>query len=623
MAQMHGCVLPGDPARVRNTIDAMGRAQQRRFQSAADLWIDEDGGVGLGCLTDREVGRLGTFGADRHAHGAWVLDGEVYRLSVQARSVVGAPVRDLAAAIPLLYEAFGSDFVKHLDGSFCIALYDASRRTLLVANDHFSTRTMYWTQAGGRLLFASELKALIATPFVSRRLDVTALSQAFAFNRILGEHTLLEDVRRLQPATIVEYDISNRRVELREYWRADADVIRRHALDADRTARIVESFRDAVRVRVPENRRIAVSLSGGLDSRAVVAVLADDKRHAFTCTTGIAGCADQHIAKRIARVASTTHSFYELKREQIESYLDALRAAVFSVDGMMLVGGFPGGLTQKFCEDTSVDVLLRGHGGENARLGTAWPFQVNETVLRMPAGGDVRPYVRSTLWTAPKQMDWSVLFAENGVRPSPDLANDSLDAIIGRFRKDLTAAETLNLLYLTQNDGNAVPTTRNGLRGYTEMALPYLDYEFMSLVLGTDARQRCGSDIHLAIVRTCCPALVRVANSNTGAPLDASPLRLAATDKLNAVLRRLQLPRFRHYHYMEQWIKGFLADEVRAIALDERTIARGMFTRRCLTDLVEEGTRNASMSRLLNLIVNLEIWCRLFLDGDALALRHA
>jgi asparagine synthase (glutamine-hydrolysing) len=329
------------------------------------------------------------------------------------------------------------------------------------------------------------------------------------------------------------------------------------------------------------------------------------------------GCTDERLARRISSIAGVSHFFYALTRDRIQGYVDALRAAVFITDGMILVGGFPGGLAQAFCDDHAIDVLLRGHGGENARLEKAWPFQVDGRVLGLRTREDLLAHARGALSTAPRELDWGRLFPGGGVRPTPEAAGAALEALFTSFDPALLPAEVMSLCYLTQCDSREVPNTRNALRAHAEMALPYLDYRFLSEVLATSVAERSGSAVHLAIVRRFCPRLMRVPNSNTGAPLDASPLRAALSDKLNSLLRKVRFPGFRHYHYMEVWIRDYLAEQVRALVLDKRTLDRGLFGREYLKELVEKARGDASLSRLLNLIVNVEIWCRLFLDGEA------
>jgi asparagine synthase (glutamine-hydrolysing) len=148
------------------------------------------------------------------------------------------------------------------------------------------------------------------------------------------------------------------------------------------------------------------------------------------------------------------------------------------------------------------------------------------------------------------------------------------------------------------------------------MALPFLDYRLLDLLLSTRIEDRRDIAIHIAIIRRFAPALLRIANSNTGAPMDASRLRLLVTDKANTLLKRLHVPGFRHYHYMEEWVRGVLAEQVRAIVLDERTLARGVFARDYVLEIMERARSDSRMSRLVNFIMNFELWCRLFMDGE-------
>ena len=631
MSQIFGAINPLDPAGAAALLANMGRLQRRSSQAPATTWTDASGRGGLGGLFSREHGCMGTLPTVAGPPGAWLLDGEIYRLSPSAEAAwrehrgdlldphgaePGRP--PLAYAIPLLYARFGSDFVSHLDGSFCVALHDPRQRTLILANDRFATRAMYWSHYGGAFLFASELKGLLAASFLPRTIDIRALSEFFAFNRVLGDRTLLEHVRRLAPATRLEYDSASGALEQHVYWTPVDDVARRLPLSPQRLDAMTAAFRRSVILRSPPESRVGISLSGGLDSRVIAAIMAGERRPVHTCTTGIVGCADQRLARRVARAASASHSFYALTREMVQRYVDALHTAIRLTDGMVLVGGFPAGLTQVFCDEHRIDILLRGHGGENARLQDAWPFQVNDAVLTMRSRSELLGHLRRVLWTTPPQVDWPRLFPDAHLRPAEALADASLSELLGQFPADLTPAETMNLLYLSQVDATGPPATRSGLRAHTEMGLPYLDYPFISLILATDARERCGPTIQHGIIRRTAPSLMRIPNSNTGAPLDASSLRLTVTDKLNTLMRRLQLPGFRHYHYMELWIKDLLAAQVDALVLDKRTLSRGLYDPRYLTRLVGDSRSDTSMSRLLNLVVNLEIWFRLFCDGEAL-----
>jgi asparagine synthase (glutamine-hydrolysing) len=437
------------------------------------------------------------------------------------------------------------------------------------------------------------------------------------FQRLLGDTTLVEGVRRLTPGTVVEFDMESRRCRTRKYWCAEREVFKRLPLNRSRVAAIADSFQRGLSRRLSGAGRVGLSLSGGLDSRAIAAVLGREGVSVLSYTTGINNCIDQKLAEQIAPLIRSQHKFYCVTQLMIRQYPRAIQRAAFLSDGVIVEGGFPAGFTDRFCLEYEVQTLFRGHGGENAKLHKAFPFAVDKLALELPRA-NLFEDVYKRLLKAPTFLDWNRLFPNPQFKVTRDEAIQGIKGVLDEFDPDLTSAEVLSLLYLTQNDGIMVPRTRNGLRGLAEMALPFLDYEFMDCVLATDVRCRLGTDIHQQIVKDNFPMLMRIANSNTGAPLDASPLRVAMADKLNSLFRRLRIPGYRHYHYMEQWIRDTLASQMRAIILDPRSASRGLFDPKYVREILDRAALDASLSRLVDLFVNIEVWCRLFLDGEGL-----
>jgi asparagine synthase (glutamine-hydrolysing) len=108
---------------------------------------------------------------------------------------------------------------------------------------------------------------------------------------------------------------------------------------------------------------------------------------------------------------------------------------------------------------------------------------------------------------------------------------------------------------------------------------------------------------------------MKVPNSNHGAPLDASRLRRLLTEKSHALFRKLRLPGFRHYHYVDTWLQKLLRDSVRTFLLDPRSASRGFVN----ADKLREILADPSVSgrpRLLARLVTMEMWLRLFHDRD-------
>jgi asparagine synthase (glutamine-hydrolysing) len=608
MSQIFGLGGIHDAGQLQQAMTQMARAIRRAYQPAARIWVDSVAGVGLGCVPSSQASALAaTPNTGATATPPCVVDGVLYR---------GPFAGDLAPERALLerYRSSGEALLDDLDGSFCLALYLDDRRQLVVANDRFSTRTLYWTENAGRFLFASEMKALIAVPGLPTDLDRSAMAQSAGFSRILDHRTLVRNVWCLPGATMLEWREGSS-VRLRRYWHIESRVSERQPMTSERRDSLIEAFRDSVEVRAKQAAPLGISLSGGLDSRAIAAVLASEAIPEVSCTTGFPGSADQRLAAQVAVVARTDHHFFELRKEAIAEYPQALRAAAFVRDEPLLFGGFPGRLQERFCQTFGIRTLLRGHGGENLKLAEAWPFQVTPTVFRMDRPAELRPHLRHVLASCPADADLDGLLAGTGSEPVATLLDAAIDEALAPH-DTLTPPEIMSVLYLLQNDGREVPLTRNGLRGRAEMALPFVDYRVLDLALGTRVQDRCDAETHIAIMRRCAPALLRIGNSNTGAPVDASRLRVLVTDKANTLLKRLRVPGFRHYHYMEQWLNGFLAEQVRAIVLDERTLSRGVFPRRALTGLMDRARGDTGMSRLVNFVMNVEIWCRLFLDGE-------
>lgn len=169
------------------------------------------------------------------------------------------------------YEEFGDEFVRHLNGQFAIALWDSVRRRLLLARDRVGIRPLYWCEDAGRLLFASEIKAL--RPVLSRALslDPQGLGQVFTFWATAGEQTVFRGIRSLPAGRLLV--VENDRIEVRRYWDWQPAVsLSSCSLDEaaeELRARLVEAVRLQLRADVP----VGAYLSGGLDSSGIVALI--------------------------------------------------------------------------------------------------------------------------------------------------------------------------------------------------------------------------------------------------------------------------------------------------------------------------------------------------------------
>lgn len=208
--------------------------------------------------------------------------------------------------LPHLYEELGDRFVERLNGIFAFALWDARLRRLLLARDRFGVKPLYLCRQERRLTFASELKALLVDDRVPREVDPGAVDLFLTFRFTPSPQTLLRGVEKLEPATIL--DVSAESLRRRRYWQPQPSFAR-----SDRR-QLVAEYREAVERAVVRqmmsDRPIGVMLSGGVDSGAITAILAEHSPRVRTFTIGFAdgGDADETaLAEETARRFGTDH----------------------------------------------------------------------------------------------------------------------------------------------------------------------------------------------------------------------------------------------------------------------------------------------------------------------------
>jgi asparagine synthase (glutamine-hydrolysing) len=168
------------------------------------------------------------------------------------------------------YEQWGEDFLVRLRGMFALAIWDGRTRTLIAARDRAGEKPLYWTQTPQGLLLASEVKALLVRPEVSRELDPIALDQFLTYEYILAPRTLLRGVHKLPPAHLLRY--RGGEVTVRRYWDA-ADVELRQWRDDEAAGALRGALQTAVDRQLMADVPLGAFLSGGIDSSSIVALM--------------------------------------------------------------------------------------------------------------------------------------------------------------------------------------------------------------------------------------------------------------------------------------------------------------------------------------------------------------
>jgi asparagine synthase (glutamine-hydrolysing) len=204
-----------------------------------------------------------------------VFNGEIYnfrqlRVELESRGHRFATRSDTEVIVHA-YEEYGDDFVGRLNGMFALALFDRRQRRLLLARDPLGIKPLYVSRVGDLLVWGSEIKAVLASGVVPRRLDVDALGQFLAWEYVPGEGTMLRDVRRLRPAEITRVDLDSGRIRSWRYWDLPLETAARSPQDWDDL--LDEHIRLCTRRQMVADVPLGAFLSGGVDSSLVAAAM--------------------------------------------------------------------------------------------------------------------------------------------------------------------------------------------------------------------------------------------------------------------------------------------------------------------------------------------------------------
>jgi len=255
----------------------MCAALEHRGPDSRGLHCDGVAGLGIQRLRviDLATGDQPIYNEDRSV--AVVLNGEIYNYrelrQELERSGHRFSTQGDTEVIVHLYEQEGLRCVDRLHGMFAFAIWDAKERRLVLARDRVGKKPLFYSHRGDAISFASEPGALLQDPEVSLEVDHGALDCYFTYLYVPAPLSAFRAVRKLPPATVLVYD--DGRVRTERYWRLDYSRKRDSSDPAEIQAELRDRIRTAVRRRMLADVPVGAFLSGGIDSSAVVAAMAE------------------------------------------------------------------------------------------------------------------------------------------------------------------------------------------------------------------------------------------------------------------------------------------------------------------------------------------------------------
>ena len=267
----------------------MAETMRNRGPDGDGLWTGEEAGFAFRRLSIIDLHQRSN--QPMHLAGCHlVFNGEIYNYLELREQLISLGHRfETEGDAEVLLHAWvewGEGALDHLNGMFAFAIWDDNEKSLTLASDPFGEKPVYWSEADGRIAFASELKALILAPWVEAEPDLELLGNFIARESVMPDpgQSFLRGVQRLPAAHLLRW--RRGRTETIRYWTPQPVAVPDTYEDA--VALLRELLLDSINLRLRSDVPLGTSLSGGVDSSAIVALSAklagDHRRHAFTAT---------------------------------------------------------------------------------------------------------------------------------------------------------------------------------------------------------------------------------------------------------------------------------------------------------------------------------------------------
>jgi len=254
-------------------LHSMCEAIVHRGPDSEGIWMDDAVALGMRRLSiiDLHTGDQPVYSEDKSI--VVMMNGELYnyrevRANLEKRGHKFVTQTD-TEIVPHLYQEYGDDFVDHINGMFAITLWDTHRKRLVIARDRYGEKPLYYGVFDGKLIYASEPKALLAHPSVNAELDTDALRQYLSFDYVPAPRSIYKGINKLPAAHIMT--VENGEIKTRRYWNVSFSK-NAHKPSLEKAASdLRDLLSDAVRMRLVADVPLGILLSGGVDSSTVAA----------------------------------------------------------------------------------------------------------------------------------------------------------------------------------------------------------------------------------------------------------------------------------------------------------------------------------------------------------------
>ncbi|HEY4905592.1 MAG TPA: asparagine synthase (glutamine-hydrolyzing) [Candidatus Sulfotelmatobacter sp.] len=616
----------------RDALAAMNRQIVHRGPDDEGSLVQENVGLAMRRLSIIDV-QAGHQPISNEDGNIWIVfNGEIYnhqelRRDLESRGHRYRTKSDTETIVHL-FEEYGDSCVTHLRGMFAFAIWDQSKKRLLLARDRLGIKPLYYRYCDGILLFGSEIKAIVAYPGIKPEFNRRTLAEYLAFGYIAGEETMYSGIRKLSPGHVLTLPEQGQ-LEISQYWdlkvAADtADLGRDYYVQEYR--RLLE---ECVSSHLMSDVPLGVFLSGGLDSSAIAALATKTGKEpieTFSVGHGEEEFSELPFARVVARHIASKHHEVRLGREE---FFQALPHLIWHEDEPL---AWPSSVSL-YCvarlARERVTVVLTGEGSDETLAGyTRYPWTLlnsrMDSVYRGLTPSFLRRMLRQGIAAVPlpadrrRQLEHTFLMRD-GASWESFYFDSFYTAFSAKEQNELLTPEAI------KTSGDAYESSMaewNRSSGDTLHRLLYTDIKtyLVELLMKQDQMSMAAS------VESRVPFLDHVlvefaasipARYATKALAGKLILKSAVEDLLpREIIHRQKMGFPTPWAY---WLAGSQLDSLELMLTEDRTMDRGMFRPEAVRRLFSEHrSRHRDHGNRIWRLLNLETWMRVCLEGDAI-----
>ncbi len=607
-----------------------GMLETIRHRGPDDEGVYVNPGIGLGhrrlSIIDLNTGHQPLSNEDGTV---WIVfNGEIYNYR-ELRSLLLSKGHTLRTqtdteVIVHLYEELGADCLEKLRGMFAFAIWDERRKTLFLARDRVGIKPLYYYRNGESLIFASEIKAILADPSVPNEIAPEIIDRFLTFRYLPGEETLVKGVNKLPPGC---YLLSkNGRTEVRQYWDLDFSKPRRRGSLKQAERELETLLAETVDLHMIADVPVGVLLSGGVDSTAVLSFAVEKtKEEVNTYTVGFSnpGVADERpYAKLAAETFKTRH--HEMTITAAD-FFDFMPRYVWHMEEPVCE---PPAIAMYYVSKLARDdvkVLLSGEGGDEGFAGysnyrnllwlermkrgfsplngaVAAGLRLATSMFHLPRVAKYVPLMKApfpSYYYSRTSNPYRTTGNRLGTLYSPDFAGTidrehSLEPV-RRLQAHVRGQNTLDaMLYIDTKtwlpDDLLIKADKMTMANSLELRVPLLDHRVLEFAASLPPNFKL-KDFRTKYI-----------------------LKKALSKRIPKQIRNRKKAGFPVPY--SGWIRHELKDMVWAVLTDSKTTNRGYFNKQAVQQLLQANSRDSDYSAEIFSLLTLELWFRVFLEGE-------